>query len=90
MGSIAKLVLRYTMPAVAAAGISSEGVKAEFEQDAEEEQEHMMAVAERINQLGGKPDFNPTGVASRAASEYGDADNLSHGPPDIEQSCQPQ
>jgi bacterioferritin len=28
-------------------------------------------VAERINQLGGIPDFNPTGLASRAASEYG-------------------
>jgi bacterioferritin len=69
-------VLRYTMHAIAATGISSEGVKAEFEQHAKEEQEHMTAVAERINQLGGKPDFNPTGLASRAASEYGNADNL--------------
>ena len=56
-GSIAKLVLGYTMYAVAASGISSNGVKAEFEQHAKEEQEHVMAVAERINQLGGKPDF---------------------------------
>jgi bacterioferritin len=69
-------VLRYTMHAVAAAGISSEGVKAEFAQHAKEEQEHAMQVAERINQLGGKPDFNPTGLASRAASEYGTAENL--------------
>jgi bacterioferritin len=69
-------VLRYTMHAVAATGISSEGVKAEFAQHAKEEQEHMNAVAERINQLGGKPDFNPKGLASRAASEYGHADNL--------------
>ena len=69
-------VLRYTMHAVAATGISSEGVKAEFAQHAKEEQEHMSAVAERINQLGGKPDFNPSGLASRAASEYGDAGNL--------------
>ncbi|HTC54238.1 MAG TPA: ferritin-like domain-containing protein, partial [Steroidobacteraceae bacterium] len=69
-------VLRYTMHAVAATGISSEGVKAEFAQHAKEEQEHMNAVAERINQLGGKPDFNPKGLASRAASEYGNADNL--------------
>jgi bacterioferritin len=65
-----------TMHAIAATGISSEGVKAEFEQHAKEEQEHMTAVAERINQLGGKPDFSPTGLASRAASEYGNADNL--------------
>jgi bacterioferritin len=69
-------VLRYTMHAVAASGISSEGVKAEFAQHAKEEAEHMHQVAERINQLGGKPDFNPTGLATRAASEYGNADNL--------------
>jgi bacterioferritin len=69
-------VLRYTMHAVAATGISSEGVKAEFAQHAKEEQDHMNQVAERINQLGGRPDFNPTGLATRAASEYGEADNL--------------
>jgi bacterioferritin len=69
-------VLRYTMHAVAAQGISSEGVKAEFAQHAKEEQEHMNDVAERINQLGGKPDFNPAGLATRAASEYGTAGNL--------------
>jgi bacterioferritin len=33
-------------------------------------------VAERINQLGGKPDFNPKGLESRSASQYGNADNL--------------
>jgi bacterioferritin len=63
-------VLRYTMNAVAAAGISSEGVKAEFDQHAKEEQGHMRMVAERINQLGGEPNFNPEGLASRAASQY--------------------
>lgn len=69
-------VLRYTMHAVAAAGISSEGVKDEFRAHAREEAEHVEVVAERINQLGGKPNFDPTGLASRAASEYGKADNL--------------
>src|SRR3984893_13296121 len=69
-------VLRYTMHAVAATGISSEGVKAEFAQHAKEEAGHMNEVAERINQLGGKPDFNPVGLATRAASEYGTAQNL--------------
>jgi bacterioferritin len=69
-------VLRYTMHAVAASGISSEGVKAEFEQHAKEEALHMHEVAERINQLGGKPNFNPEGLATRAASEYGSAGNL--------------
>jgi bacterioferritin len=69
-------VLRYSMHAIAAAGISSEGVKAEFAQHAKEEQEHMSAVAERINQLGGRPNFNPEGLATRAASEYGVGTNL--------------
>src|SRR5579863_1523073 len=63
-------VLRYTMNAVAAAGISSDPVKEEFDQHAKEEQGHMRMVAERINQLGGTPDFNPEGLASRAASQY--------------------
>jgi bacterioferritin len=69
-------VLRYTMHAVAATGISSEGVKSEFQQHADEERQHMLAVAERINQLGGKPNFDPEGLATRAASEYGHADKL--------------
>ncbi len=63
-------VLRYTMNAVAASGISSDSVKEEFEQHAKEEQEHMRRVAERINQLGGTPDFNPEGLATRSASQY--------------------
>lgn len=63
-------VLRYTMNAVAAAGISSDSVKEEFDQHAKEEQGHMRLVAERINQLGGTPNFNPEGLATRAASQY--------------------
>jgi bacterioferritin len=64
------------MHAIAATGISSEGVKDEFAQHAKEEQEHMNAVAERINQLGGKPNFNPEGLATRAASQYSEGENL--------------
>ena len=58
------------MNAVAAAGISSDGVKEEFDQHAKEEQGHMREVAERINQLGGTPNFSPEGLLSRSASEY--------------------
>jgi len=68
--------LRYTMHAVTATGISSEGVKAEFEEHAKDEQGHAMQVAERINQLGGKPDFNPEGMLSRSASQYSEGANL--------------
>src|SRR6185312_3387182 len=69
-------VLRYTMHAIAATGISSEGVKKEFAEHAGEEQEHMMMVAERINQLGGKPDFNPEGLLTRSASQYAEGGDL--------------
>ena len=64
-------VLRYTMHSVAATGIASQGPKEEFTQHADEEREHMAQIAERINQLGGTPNFNPEGLASRSASEYG-------------------
>lgn len=66
-------VLRYTMHSIAAQGIDSEAVKAEFIKHANEEQAHMMMVAERINQLGGIPNFNPDGMSSRSAAEYGNA-----------------
>jgi bacterioferritin len=63
-------VLRYKFHAVCATGLASEGVKEEFAQHAKEEEEHLDLLAERINQLGGKPDLNPEGVLSRAATEY--------------------
>jgi bacterioferritin len=69
-------VLRYTMNAVAATGLSSESVKEEFDEHAKEEQTHMRKVAERINQLGGMPNFSPEGLASRAASQYVEGSNL--------------
>jgi len=69
-------MLRYTMNAVAATGISSESVKNEFDEHAREEQQHMRMVAERINQLGGTPDFNPQGLLTRSASEYVETDSL--------------
>lgn len=69
-------VLRYSQHAIAAHGISSEGVKAEFAQHAKEEWEHAQSVAERINQLGGEPNFNPEGLATRSASQYSQGGNL--------------
>jgi bacterioferritin len=69
-------VLRYTMHAVTATGLSSEGIKSEFAQHAKEEQAHAMAVAERIDQLGGKPNFNPDGMTTRSASQYAEGRDL--------------
>ena len=50
--------------------------KRSFAQHAKEEEQHLDLLTERINQLGGKPNLNPDGVTSRAASEYVEGDNL--------------
>src|SRR5262245_15524709 len=69
-------ILRYKFHAVCATGLASEAVKEEFAQHAKDEEQHLDLLTERINQLGGKPNLNPDGVASRAASEYVEGDNL--------------
>ena len=68
--------LRYSQNAIAAHGISSQGAKAEFAEHAKEEWGHALAVAERINQLGGDPDFNPEGLTTKAAAQYAIGGNL--------------
>ena len=69
-------VLRYKYHAIAASGIASESVKEEFAQHAKEEEQHLDWLAERINQLGGKPNMNPDGITTRAASQYAEGENL--------------
>jgi bacterioferritin len=69
-------VLRYKYHYVAAQGIDSEAIKAEFLQHATEEQAHADLLAARINQLGGKPDMNPATLAARSATEYREGKNL--------------
>ena len=63
-------VLRYRRHYFMAEGIASEAVKDEFLQHAGEEQAHADEIAARIVQLGGAPDLNPEGMASRSHSEY--------------------
>lgn len=69
-------VLRYTAHYIGAVGINSESVKREFGQHAREEQQHALMLAERINQLGGKANFNPEGLLTRSASQYAEGQNL--------------
>ena len=69
-------VLRYTMNAISVTGINSSEVSAEFEEHAKDEREHMMMLAERIDQLGGAPNFDPKDLATRSATEYGDGGTL--------------
>lgn len=64
-------VLRYRHHQIIAKGIDFPQVSAEFAEHAQAEEEHMLMIAERIDQLGGDPDFNPATVASRSSTEYG-------------------
>jgi bacterioferritin len=69
-------VMRYTQHSIVATGLARESVANEFAQHAREEQDHAMRVAERINQLGGAPDFNPDTLTARSAAEYQTSDDL--------------
>jgi bacterioferritin len=69
-------VLRYRRHHFMAKGIEAESVAAEFLQHASEEQQHADMIAARIVQLGGAPDFDPTGLAAHAHSEYVPGDSL--------------
>lgn len=69
-------VLRYKRHYFMAAGLSSESVKAEFLQHANEEQMHADQIAQRIVQLGGEPNLSPEGLLSRSHSEYVEGDSL--------------
>jgi bacterioferritin len=69
-------VLRYKFHYFMASGIHSQSVKAEFLEHANEEQEHADQIAERIKQLGGKPEMNPSILTSRSHSEYKEGTSL--------------
>ena len=69
-------VLRYKRHYFTAKGIHAEGVASEFLEHANDEQGHADQIAERITQLGGEPDFNPDGLATRSHAEYVEGDSL--------------
>ena len=69
-------VLRYKRHYYMATGIHAQAVAEEFLEHAKEEQEHADIAAERITQLGGEPDFNPAGLATRSHSQYVEGTSL--------------
>ena len=62
--------LRYRNHYYMAQGIHSEAVATEFLEHANEEQIHADQVAKRITELGGEPNFDPKGLATRSHAEY--------------------
>jgi len=63
-------VLRYMRHYYMATGIHAQAIAQECLEHAKEEQSHADLVAERITQLGGEPDLNPEGLATRSHSQY--------------------
>jgi bacterioferritin len=70
-------VLRYRRHHFTADGLDSPKIAEEFMVHANEELGHADRLAERIVQLGGKPDFNPKGLLERSHADYDDSSQLS-------------
>ncbi|MBA3455781.1 MAG: bacterioferritin [Deltaproteobacteria bacterium] len=68
--------LRYRNHYFMATGIHASGVEAEFLEHANDEQQHADRVAKRITELGGTPNLNPEGLATRSHAQYGTAETL--------------
>ena len=60
-------VLRYMHHYFMATGVHGMAVRDEFKEHADAEREHADKIADRIQQLGGKPDFNPASLVERSA-----------------------
>ncbi|HXB20447.1 MAG TPA: ferritin-like domain-containing protein, partial [Candidatus Solibacter sp.] len=69
-------VLRYMHHYFMATGVHGKAAANEFKEHADEERQHADMVAERIQQLGGKPDFNPKNLVERSASHYVEGETL--------------
>lgn len=69
-------VLRYMHHYFMATGVHGKGVADEFKEHADAEREHADMLAERIQQLGGKPDFNPKSLLERSVSQYVEGETL--------------
>ena len=69
-------VLRYKRHYFTAKGVSSPKIADEFLVHATEEAAHADAIAERIVQLGGEPDFSPDSLSSRSHAEYDESKDL--------------
>jgi bacterioferritin len=69
-------VLRYMHHYFMATGVHGKSVADEFKEHADAEREHADELAERIQQLGGRPDFNPGSLVQRSASQYIEGETL--------------
>ena len=69
-------VLRYMHHYFMATGVHAKSVADEFKEHADDERAHADSLAERIQQLGGKPNFDPKGLLERSISQYVEGETL--------------
>ena len=69
-------IMRYKRHHFTAKGLASPAIAEEFLVHANEETEHADMIAERIVQLGGEPDFNPSSLLQRSHADYDESTDL--------------
>lgn len=68
--------LRYRNNRYVALDLGAHRIADEFLEHAAEEEQHQSMIAERITQLGGMPNFDPSGITDRAHASYCTSNNL--------------
>jgi len=69
-------VLRYMHHYLMATGVHAFSIRDEFKEHADAEREHADRIADRVQELGGVPDFNPGTLVQRSATQYVEGENL--------------
>lgn len=69
-------ILRYLRHYYAAKGLVSSPVQEQFMEHAKQEQHHAELLSERISQLGGDPNLNPSTFAANSVTSYSEGKDL--------------
>jgi bacterioferritin len=69
-------VLRYMHHYLMATGVHAFSIRDEFKEHADAEREHADRIADRVQELGGVPDFDPATLVQRSATQYVEGENL--------------
>lgn len=69
-------VLRYMHHYLMSTGVHAVSIRDIFKEHADDEREHADRIADRLQELGGVPDFNPGTLVQRSATQYIEGENL--------------
>jgi bacterioferritin len=69
-------ILRYMHHYLMATGVHGQSIADEFKEHADDERKHADLIGNRLQQLGGKPDFNPGSLVSRSVTQYIEGETL--------------